>query len=178
MKPAAFLAKIHFNLLVPFLLTFSKTIDCIYLKVSCLFAFSKSADNREWHIFEWSQQKLIWYLNMKGNGNLPFLSKKSQDWAVNWKFFWSLLFWPRKNNQPWYLNWRETMSSQSEVFSRTDRFKKMFPLFILKLVWSFSKFKKVYRNWCDLFQNPKKCTEKYVIFFKIQKSTQKLVWSF
>ena len=39
-------------------------------------------------------------------------------------------------------------------------------------------FPYLYSNWYDLFQNSKKYTEIGVIFLKIQKSTQKFMWSF
>ena len=98
------------------------------------------------------------------NVNLPFLSKKSQDWAVNLKFFWSLLFWPRKNAQPWYLisrkQWVHNLRSLVELID----LRKCFPY--------------LYSNWYDLFQNSKKYTEIGVIFLRIKKSAQKFMWSF
>ena len=110
------------------------------------------------------------------NCNLLFLSKVSQDWAVNWKFFWSfLLFLAKKNYSALLSNVKlnNVMSLVELIDSR-----KCFPYLYSNWHDLFQNSKKVYGYWCDLFQNSKKCTEIYVIFFKSQKSTQKLVWSF
>ena len=44
----------------------SQLIVYIFKVSSWLFTFSKSADDMEWHILEWTELKLTWQLNLKG----------------------------------------------------------------------------------------------------------------